>query len=166
MLQLLRMTAAVVLLGVVPTAGQMRQKSPNSNEDPASAIQSVLRAQVEAWNRGDLKGFMEGYWNSPELILASGLQETRGWDKVYQRYRTRYQSSDTEMGKLYLTYVNGVQVLSPEFAYIDGEYRLDISGGKQSHGVFTLIFRKFPEGWRIVHDRTCADEPQPPRQMQ
>ena len=28
--------------------------------------------------------------------------------------------------------------------------------GKQPHGVFTLIFRKFPEGWRIVHDHTCS----------
>lgn len=126
-------------------------------DDPASAIATVLHAQVEAWNRGDLKGFMAGYWNSPDLIFASGAEETSGWQNVYDRYRVRYQTGHQEMGQLSFTYVNGVHVMSPEFAYVDGEYHLKMSAGKESHGVFTLVFRRFPEGWRIVHDRTCAN---------
>ena len=127
-------------------------------DDPASAIQAVLRMQVDAWNRGDLKGFMEGYWKSPDLIFATGKEETRGWDLVIQRYEARYQSGDkAEMGKLEFAWVDGVHMLSPELAYVDGQYHLKMSTGKESQGVFTLIFRKFPEGWRIVHDRTCAE---------
>jgi ketosteroid isomerase-like protein len=126
-------------------------------DDATAAIPAVLHAQVDAWNRGDLKAFMDGYWKSPDLIFATGKEETRGWDLVMERYHARYQSGDNaEMGKLTFAWVNGVHVMSPEFAYIDGEYHLTMSTGKESHGVFTLIFRKFPEGWRIVHDRTCA----------
>lgn len=136
---------------------QDQTAKPVPSSDAESAIGAVFKAQVAAWNRGDLKGFMQGYWNSPDLVFASGMREIRGWNNVYQRYQTRYQSGDHEMGKLYLAYSNGVHVLSPELAYVDGEYRLTMSGGKESHGVFTLIFRKFPEGWRIVHDRTCAE---------
>jgi ketosteroid isomerase-like protein len=126
-------------------------------DDAATAIPAVLRAQVDAWNRGDLKGFMDGYWKSPDLIFATGKDETRGWELVMERYHARYQSGDSEMGKLAFAWIDGVHVLSPELAYIDGEYRLTMSAGKESHGVFTLIFRKFPEGWRIVHDRTCSE---------
>jgi ketosteroid isomerase-like protein len=126
-------------------------------DDPTAAIPAVLHAQVDAWNRGDLKAFMDGYWKSPDLIFATGKEETRGWDLVMERYHARYQSGDNaEMGKLTFAWVDGVHVMSPEFAYIDGEYRLTMSTGKESHGVFTLIFRKLPDGWRIVHDRTCA----------
>ena len=130
---------------------------PKASADPESAIPAVLLAQVEAWNRGDLNGFMDGYWNSPDLVFASGAEETHGWEPVLKRYQTRYQSGGAEMGKLSFSFQNGVHVMSPEFAYIDGEYHLKMSTGKESHGVFTLIFRKFPEGWRIVHDRTCAE---------
>jgi ketosteroid isomerase-like protein len=132
-------------------------KMPKAAADPESAIPAVLLAQVDAWNRGDLQGFMEGYWKSPDLVFASGTQETRGWEPVLQHYQQRYQSGGAEMGNLSFSFTNGVHVMSPEFAYIDGEFHLTMSKGKETHGVFTLIFRKFPEGWRIVHDRTCAD---------
>jgi ketosteroid isomerase-like protein len=128
-----------------------------SNIAANEAIAAVLNAQVRAWNRGDLKGFMDGYWKSPDLVFASGGQETHGWEPVLKRYQARYQTAGAEMGRLSFKLANGVHVMSADFAYVDGEYHLAMSNGKQSHGYFTLIFRKFPEGWRIVHDRTCAD---------
>lgn len=147
------MLTAVLLAQLVVSQAKM----PKASADPESAIPAVLLAQVEAWNRGDLKGFMEGYWKSPDLVFAGGAQETRGWEPVLEHYQARYQSGGAEMGKLSFSFVNGVHVISPEFAYIDGEYQLKMSTGKESHGVFTLIFRKLPEGWRIVHDRTCSE---------
>ena len=154
MSRLLRVVFAVAVFTSLVFA---QAETPKADAAAESAIPAVLHAQVEAWNRGDLKGFMEGYWKSPDLVFASGAHETTGWQSVYDRYRTKYQSGYQQMGKLSFAYVNGVHVMSPDFAYVDGEYRLTTSDGKESHGVFTLIFRKFPEGWRIVHDRTCAD---------
>ena len=98
---------------------------------------------------------MNGYWNSPDLVFATEMQETRGWERVYNRYRVKYQSGQSEMGKLYMAYIKPAHLLAPDLAYVDGNYQLTTSDGGTSEGYFTLIFRKLPEGWRIVHDRTC-----------
>jgi hypothetical protein len=57
-----------------------------------AAIRKVLQSQVEAWNRGDLDGFMAGYWNSPALTYFSGARETEGWQPTLERYRKKYQA--------------------------------------------------------------------------
>jgi len=126
-----------------------------SKSDANSAIENVLRQQVEAWNGHDLEGFMAGYWNSPDLVFFSGAQKTSGWQSTLERYRARYQSEGREMGKLEFSDLS-IHQLAPDAAYVLGEFRLTMSDGKTPHGVFTLIFRKFPEGWKIVHDHTSA----------
>ncbi|HEY1732592.1 MAG TPA: nuclear transport factor 2 family protein [Terriglobales bacterium] len=154
---MLRCFAALSALALVTGTIAAQTPSARPNLGAETEIQAVLHAQVEAWNRGDLRGFMEGYWKSPGLTFAAGTRETRGWDQVLRSYQARYQGGDAEMGKLSFAYFGGVHVVKPEIAYLDGEYYLNASNGKKSHGVFTLVFRKFPEGWRIIHDRTCAD---------
>ena len=74
----------------------------------ATAARSVLDAQVEAWNRGDLEGFMATYWRSPDLVFCSGGTVTRGWDETLARYRKRYQSEGREMGRLRF---DGIEVI-------------------------------------------------------
>ena len=120
-----------------------------------SVVETVLRQQTEAWNRHDLEAFMAGYWNSPDLIFFSGAQKTSGWQSTLERYRARYQGEGREMGKLEFSDLS-IQELSPDAAYVLGEFHLTMSDGKTPHGLFTLIFRKFPEGWKIVHDHTSA----------
>ena len=122
----------------------------------AAAVRSVLDAQVAAWNRGDLEGFMAGYWNSPELTFVSGAKETTGWQPTLERYRKSYQAEGREMGKLSFEDLR-VESLGPDAAFVRGEFQLKMSDGKTPHGRFTLVFRRFPEGWRIIHDHTCAE---------
>jgi len=126
-----------------------------SRSDAKSAVENVLRGQVEAWNRHDLEGFMAGYRKSPDLVFFSGAQKTSGWQPTFERYRARYQSEGREMGKLEFSDLS-IQQLAPDAAYVMGEFHLTMSDGKTPHGLFTLIFRKFPEGWKIVHDHTSA----------
>ncbi len=125
------------------------------NSSVNSAVNSVLQQQVDAWNRHDLEGFMSAYWNSPDLIFFSGAQETSGWQATLDRYRERYQSQGQQMGKLEFSDLN-IQALSPDAAYVLGEFHLTMPDGATPHGLFTLIFRKFPDGWKIVHDHTSA----------
>jgi ketosteroid isomerase-like protein len=143
------LTIAVFLVSCTYTFAQ----APKS--DAKSAIENVLRQQAGAWNRHDLDGFMGGYWNSPALIFFSGAQKTSGWQSTLERYRARYQREGHEMGKLKFSDLS-IQQLSPDAAYVLGEFHLTMSDGKTPHGLFTLIFRKFPEGWKIVHDHTSA----------
>jgi beta-aspartyl-peptidase (threonine type) len=121
------------------------------------AIRQVLDKQVEAWNRQDLDAFMQGYWHSPQLTFFSGATENRGWDAALERYRKAYQSEGRKMGKLAFSDLQ-IESLGPAAAFVRGSFQLTMPDGKQPHGIFTLVFRKFPEGWRIIHDHTCAAE--------
>ena len=73
------------------------------------------------------------------------------------RYLATYSSPGHEMGKLEFSGLR-VQVLGQEAAFVRGSWKLTMSNGTTPHGLFTLVFRKFPEGWKIVHDHTSAAE--------
>lgn len=139
--------ASLLLLTLAAAASQ-----PTS---PQAAIREVLNNQVEAWNNKDLQGFMQGYWRSPDLTFVSGATVYRGWNNALERYRKAYQSQGKQMGKLTFSDLQ-IEMLAPSAALVRGSFHLAMPDGKQPHGVFTLVFRKFPEGWRIIHDHTCA----------
>jgi beta-aspartyl-peptidase (threonine type) len=130
----------------------------HSQAGVSSAVENVLHRQVEAWNRHDLVAFMAGYWNSPDLTFFSDAQMTTGWQPTLERYRKRYQGEGHEMGRLEFSDLN-VQPLGPDSAFVRGAWHLTMSDGKTPHGLFTLIFRRFPDGWKIVHDHTSAAQP-------
>jgi len=120
------------------------------------AIRKVIEQQQAAWNRHDLEGFMAGYWNSPELTFFSGAYESKGWQAALDRYKKNYQGAGHEMGKLEFRNLR-IEMLGPEAAFVRGEFHLTMSDGKTPHGLFTLVFRKFPEGWKIVHDHSAGE---------
>jgi beta-aspartyl-peptidase (threonine type) len=124
---------------------------PNETE---KAIRAVLDEQVAAWNKADLAGFMQGYWKSPKLSFSSGKDKTRGWDATYERYKKRYQSEGREMGKLSFEELE-IEALSPDSGFVRGRFKL-VTSKETFEGLFTLIFKKMPEGWRIVHDHTSV----------
>lgn len=121
-----------------------------------SAIEHVLRTQQQAWNRHDLEGFMAGYWNSPDLTFFSGAKEARGWQAAMDRYRANYSGPGKEMGTLGFSSLR-IEMLGADAAFVRGSWLLTMSDGKTPHGLFTLIFRNLPEGWKIVHDHTSAE---------
>jgi ketosteroid isomerase-like protein len=135
----------------LPGGGQSKDDSAKT------AVEQVIRAQQEAWNRHDLDGFMAGYWNSPELTFFSGATERSGWQATIDRYRATYQSPGHEMGKLEFSGLR-IEMLGTDAAFVRGAWQLTMADGKTPHGLFTLVFRKFPEGWKIVHDHTSVAE--------
>ena len=114
-------------------------------------IRTVMNAQAVAWNRGDIDGFMLGYWNSNDLVFASGDSVTRGWQTTLERYKKSYDSRE-KMGTLTFSDLF-VNVISKDAAVVLGSWSL-ARADDNPKGKFTLIFRKFKEGWRIVHDHT------------
>jgi len=125
--------------------------------DPGAEVRALLDAQVSAWNRGDLEAFMAGYWRSPELVFCSGATVTKGWDATLERYRKRYQAEGREMGRLTFDAID-VMALGEDAAFARGAYRLRLRDGSEPNGLFTLVLRRFPDGFRIVHDHTSAAE--------
>src|SRR5262249_1848166 len=141
---------ALVLTSILAIAAE-------PNQDTKLAVESVLHIQQEAWNRHDLEAFMAGYWHSPELTFFSGAHETSGWQGALERYRKTYQSEGEEMGTLEFSFLR-VEGLGNDAAFVRGAWRLTMSDGKALHGLFTLVFRKFPDGWKIVHDHTSVEQ--------
>jgi ketosteroid isomerase-like protein len=123
---------------------------------PAAEIQRVIRAQESAWNRGDIEAFMNGYWRSDETVFISGDEVTRGWQKVLDRYKTKY-SDRAKMGTLTFSDLEITSLIS-DSAVALGSWKLK-RANDEPHGRFTLIFRKFPDGWKIIHDHTSAATP-------
>jgi beta-aspartyl-peptidase (threonine type) len=132
-------------------------RAQTATADPKSAIEHVLLAQQDAWNHHDLDAFMTGYWNSPDLTFFSAAKESKGWQAAMDRYRANYTSPGHEMGKLDFSDLR-VEILGPDSAFVRGVWQLTMADGKEPHGRFTLVFRKFPDGWKIIHDHTSAAE--------
>ena len=117
----------------------------------AADIRALMDEQVAAWNAGDVDGFMKGYWNSEKLVFISGDNVTRGWQPTLDRYKKSYESR-AKMGVLKFSDLE-VTVISNDAAIVLGSWALT-RAGDNPHGKFTLTFRKFKEGWRIVMDHT------------
>ncbi len=144
----------VLMIGIV-AALAVSSIGQDGGDASQTAIRKVLADQQAAWNRHDLDGFMAGYWNSPELTFFSGGHESKGWQTAFDRYKTNYQSAGHEMGQLEFANLR-IETLGPESAFVRGEFHLTMSDGKTPHGLFTLIFRKFPDGWKIIHDHSAV----------
>ncbi len=116
-----------------------------------AAIRKVMDEQTAAWNRGDLEGFMEGYWRSEKLTFTTGDEVTRGWQQSLDNYRKSYGTKE-KMGVLTFSILE-LNVLSKDAAVVLGSWSLKRQKDNP-HGKFTVVFRKFKEGWRIVMDHT------------
>ena len=127
--------------------------APEQTSTSVAEIQSVLTAQQDAWNRGDIDAFMNGYARSASTVFVSQDEVSRGWQTVRDRYRVKY-SDRTKMGTLSFSEIE-VTMLSPDAAVMLGRWRLK-RANDEPRGRFTLIFKRLPEGWRIVHDHTSA----------
>lgn len=142
-----RGAALLLVICCVGTVSLFAQHSPQA------AIRDVLDMQVAAWNRGDIDGFMEGYWKSDKLTFVTASGVSRGWENVIARYRRGYPDRKT-MGTLAFSDLE-ITVLSRNAATVLGHWQLQRDTDRPE-GHFTLVVRKFREGWRVVHDHTTA----------
>ena len=122
-------------------------------QSPDSAIKQVLDDQVSAWNQGNIDGFMSGYKNSPATTFV-GKTVQHGWQKVLERYKRNYPTKEA-MGTLDFSDLE-VRMLDAEHAVATGKYHLarSAAGGGEASGVFSLVWEKSAEGWRIILDHT------------
>ena len=140
---------ALILFGSVRMTG-----TPDGGRDAdTKAINDVLSAQQAAWNRGDVDAFLVGYWRSPELTFSGGNGVSRGWDGVLARYKKSYPDH-AAMGHLDFSDLE-FRFLGPDAVLVLGQWHLKREGGDIG-GVFTLVWQKFPDGWKIIHDHTSA----------
>lgn len=140
-----------LLILVLTVAAAITQAGPDE-----TAITQTLRAAETAWNAGDIPGYMQAYWQSDQLRFASGGTVSYGWQPVLKRYLAHYPDRAT-MGHLTFSDLD-IKLTGPDHAVVFGHWRLDRQDDAPS-GLFTLIWQRFPAGWRIVHDHTSSAKP-------
>jgi ketosteroid isomerase-like protein len=122
-------------------------------------IRAALAAQVEAWNRADIPAFMQSYENSPETTFI-GAAVRKGYEPIFERYKNSY-STPEQMGKLAYSDLE-VRLLpgscgAAELAVVTGRFHLTRTArgdAAKDEGIFSLVWRKGPLGWKILLDHT------------
>jgi ketosteroid isomerase-like protein len=147
-----RIVIALSLFAVMLATAGIRVLVASEASDEAQ-IRMLLEVQTGAWNRGDIDGFMTGYWKSDETAFVGASGITRGWQSVFDRYKKNYPDRKA-MGQLTFSGLE-VHVVCRDAAFAIGQFWLERENDRPS-GIFTLNFRKFQEGWRIVADHTTA----------
>ncbi len=120
---------------------------------PEQEIRGVLDAQVAAWNRGDIPGFMEGYDKSESTTFV-GTEVTKGHAEVLARYLKKYPTRE-KMGTLRFSDIE-MRMLGPDYASVIGRFHLEraADAGGEASGIFTLLFHKTGQGWKVILDHT------------
>ena len=147
MLRIFCFITLIIFVTPFTALGQTAHKESKA----AAAIRAVMDAQRDAWTRGDIEGYMDGYDRSPNTIFLSGDNLTRGWQTVLDRYKKSYDTRE-KMGVLTFSDLE-ITLLSKDSAVVLGRWSLQRTAD-QPHGRFTLIFKLRKNGWRIVHDHT------------
>jgi uncharacterized protein (TIGR02246 family) len=147
--------AALIGLFALGLREGRQTKAAEAGAADKTAILAVLHAQEAAWNRGDVDAFLKGYWHSPQLTFSGSSGISRGWDGVLARYKKTYPDR-AAMGHLDFSELE-FRFLGPDAALVLGHWHLKREKADIG-GVFSLVWQRFPEGWKIIHDHTSAVE--------
>lgn len=114
-------------------------------------ILEVMQKQQSAWNRGDIDGFMQGYWKNDSLLFIGSKGPNYGWQKTLENYKKSYPNRE-KMGILEFSDIQ-VKPLGKKYAQVFGKWKLKRTTDGPN-GIYTLIFQKFRDGWKIISDHT------------
>ncbi len=145
----------LVLAMISAVAGTFAQTTGGDE----AAIRAVMAAQVNAWNQGDVASFMQGYENSPDTTFV-GTSVNKGFEPILKRYATNYTNA-AQMGTLNFSNLQ-VRLLpgscgEVEYAVVTGNFHLERTqkgAATKDDGIFSLVWHKGPDGWKIVLDHT------------
>ena len=150
------MKRVLLVLALISSAVAVYAQASGSDE---GAIRAAFAAQVAAWNRADIPAFMQTYENSPETTFV-GATVSKGFDAILERYKQAY-ATPQQMGTLSFNNLE-VRMLPEscgrvEYAVVTGNFHLEraVKGeAKKDDGIFTLVWRKGPQGWKILLDHS------------
>lgn len=145
-----RLAGKILVISILSFLALIFAGGSGQGSEVKADILRVLDLQKKAWNSGDLEGYMAYYWKSDELTFQSGANRVRGWETLLERYKKNY--SGERMGRLDFSDLE-VKVLGDDCALVLGRWSLTVQEETKG-GVFTLVMKRFPEGWRIIHDHT------------
>ena len=155
--QLLANTVLVGLLGAFGCATTQPSLTAQSQATAAMAVRQVLTTQTAAWNRGDIPGFMAGYWKSDSLVFIGRKGPTYGWQQTLDNYKKNYPDA-AAMGQLDFSGLR-VTLVAPTAAQVVGRWHLARPAAGDLQGYFLLVLRQIDGKWVVVADHTNSATP-------
>jgi uncharacterized protein (TIGR02246 family) len=151
----------VVLVVVLICFGRLgwAQSGAKSGSGDDAKIRAVITAQTEAWNNGDVEGFMKAYEDSTETTFI-GKTVKKGYKPILERYKEGYSTRE-QMGTLTFSDID-VRLLpngcgKTEIALVTGKFHLERTArgtSTKDDGIYSLVWRKGKDGWKIILDHT------------
>lgn len=121
------------------------------------AVKAVLDAQMTAWNKGDLDGYMNGYAKTEWLVFTSGGKIRNGWQATYDAFHQKYAQNPAAMGKLAFE-ILAIDPVGADGAVVLGNWILTNSPS-DGRGVFSVVLERRADGWKVIHDHTSSAPP-------
>ncbi len=148
-----RICCSLVIVVMLAASLRPQRAMAQVNAPAEAAIHQLLEQQTADWNRGDVEAFMKAYEDAPTTTFV-GQTVQYGYATILERYRKLY-ATPAAMGKLTFTHL-AIRVLNDEYAIATGNFHLDRSaaGGGNADGIFSLVFRKDAQGWKIILDHS------------
>jgi ketosteroid isomerase-like protein len=153
--QIIRLVPIAIVVAVSMAACAQKPAAQAGAGNDERAVRDALEASRTEWNNGNFEGCMRVYWNSPDLTLWSGADTIRGYAQMLEYFRLGHMAPGREMGQIEFDNVF-VDILAPDAALVRGAWRWKQSGQKAQYGVFTVLMRKFPDGWKTVHEHSSG----------
>ena len=156
----LRLWFVLVLFSLVLTPA-LHAQAPEKPKDQLRTLSrdeldmiKVLNSQERAWNKADIEAYLNGYKNSPDLLFVADGKVTRGFDQLLADYKRNYPTKEA-MGVLTFSELEP-HVMGEKFGVVLGKYRVERSKkmGGIAEGMFSLVFEKTDDGWKIVMAHT------------
>ncbi len=122
------------------------------------AILKVIATMQDAWNRGDFRGYMQGFKN-PDVIFVSGGRFQDGWQGTLDHYIRDYGASPETRGTLRF-YAIRIEMLSPDAAQLISRYQL-VKQQHPQYGINTRLMRKVNGQWVIALNHVSSSETPP-----
>jgi uncharacterized protein (TIGR02246 family) len=120
-------------------------------QHPDSEIRGLMAVQTSAWNKGDIEGFMQTYWQSDSLLFIGSHGPTYGWQSTLERYKKSYPDT-AAMGKLDFKILE-VRLLAKDLCFVVGKWHLQRTAGDMQ-GAFTLLVKRLKGQWKIIADHS------------
>ncbi len=139
------MKKLLLLTGIIISLSSMAQTKDEQ------IIRKMLADQISYWNKGDIPGFMQGYWENDSLVFIGKNGPTYGYNNTLRNYQKNYPNKDY-MGVLNFDILS-VQAIEKDHFFVIGKFMLQRKVGDAS-GHFTLIFTGINGVWKIVSDHS------------
>ena len=118
---------------------------------PAEEARNGFAQQKAAWNRGDLEGALDLYWNSQELTLVDASGVSRGFAAFAADLRTDFAGKPGQMG-VYAGEVLEARDIDADTALLVVRWSITRGGRRLMGGVSTQLWEPALGRWRIIFE--------------